>query len=74
MESVRAIQNTGYSLNVSEAERWFSAIAGGALLACGLKAQGTTSRVVTGVAGCGLASPRYHGTLPALLGTRYQSN
>ena len=54
MESVRAIQNTGYLLNVSEAERWFSAIAGGALLACGLKAQGTASRVVTGVAAAGL--------------------
>ena len=54
MESVRTIQNTEYSRNVPETERWISAIAGGALLTYGLKAQGTALRVVTGVAAAGL--------------------
>jgi len=54
MESVRTIQNAEYSKNVPERERWISAIAGGALLTYGLKAQGTALRVVTGVAAAGL--------------------
>src|SRR5688572_21859563 len=53
MESV-PIQNIAYPTNVPEAERWISAIAGGALLTYGLKAQGTALRVVTSVAAAGL--------------------
>jgi uncharacterized membrane protein len=48
------IRTIAYPTNVPEAERWISAIAGGALLTYGLKAQGTALRVVTGVAAAGL--------------------
>jgi uncharacterized membrane protein len=54
MESVRTIQNAEYSKNVPETERWISAIAGGALLTYGLKAQGAALRVLTGAAAAGL--------------------
>jgi len=41
-------------MNLPDTERWLSAIAGGALLTYGLRAQGTALRVVTGVAAAGL--------------------
>ena len=54
MEYTQRTQHIGYPTNVPATERWISAIAGGALLTYGLKAQGTALRVVTGVAAAGL--------------------
>jgi uncharacterized membrane protein len=54
MEYVRAIESTGNSVNVPDAERWVSAIAGGVLLAYGLKGQGNAMRVAAGMVAAGL--------------------